>query len=37
LRVVGYNHNLQSSFGVTSQVIADIGRWLVSCRAVSTS
>jgi hypothetical protein len=37
LRVVGYNHNLQSSFGVTSQVIADIGRWLVSCRAGSTS
>lgn len=28
LRVLGYNHNLQSSFGVTGQVISDIGLWL---------
>lgn len=28
--VVGYNHNLQSSFGVTSAVVSAIARWLVS-------
>ena len=28
IRVLGYNHNLQSSFGVTSGVIAAIGSWL---------
>jgi hypothetical protein len=26
--VVGYNHNLQSSYGVTSAVISSIGSWL---------
>src|SRR4051794_11874447 len=26
--VLGYNHNLQSSFGVTSEVIGSIGDWL---------
>jgi len=30
IRVVGYNHNLQSSFGVTSRVVSNIGRWLNS-------
>ena len=30
IRVVGYNHNLQSSFGVTCRVIANIGQWLRS-------
>lgn len=28
IRVVGYNHNLQSSFGVTREVVANIGSWL---------
>jgi len=28
LVVVGYNHNLQSSFGVTNQVIGAIRRWI---------
>jgi hypothetical protein len=28
IRVVGYNHNLQSSFGVTAAVIASIAQWL---------
>lgn len=28
--VLGYNHNLQSSFGVTGQVISRIGRWIGS-------
>ena len=27
IRVVGYNHNLQSSFGVTSKVIEAIAAW----------
>ena len=30
LMVAGYNHNLQSSFGVTSGVIEGIGMWLAS-------
>ena len=30
LMVTGYNHNLQSSFGVTSQVIEGVGIWLAS-------
>lgn len=30
VKVLGYNHNLQSSFGVTSQVVAAIGRWIGS-------
>ncbi len=29
--VLGYNHNLQSSFGVTTQVKNNIGRWLGEC------
>lgn len=28
VKVVGYNHNLQSSFGVTNGVVSSIGRWL---------
>lgn len=28
IRVLGYNHNLQSSFGVTGAVVANIARWL---------
>jgi hypothetical protein len=28
VRVAGYNHNLQSSFGVTRQVVARIGEWI---------
>jgi hypothetical protein len=28
VRVVGYNHNLQSSFGVTSKVIDSIASWI---------
>lgn len=28
VRVVGYNHNLQSSFGVTGQAKSAIGRWI---------
>ena len=30
LTVVGFNHNLQSSFGVTSAVIEGVGMWLAS-------
>lgn len=30
IRVIGYNHNLQSSFGVSSNAIANIGRWVRS-------
>lgn len=30
VRVLGYNHNLQSSFGVTSQAIDAIADWLAS-------
>ena len=30
LTVVGFNHNIQSSFGVTSAVIEEIGSWLAS-------
>ncbi len=26
--VLGYNHNLQSSYGVTSQVVRSIQRWI---------
>ena len=33
--VLGYNHNLQSSFGVTRQVVARIGRWLRSYKATA--
>ena len=28
VRIVGFNHNLQSSFGVTALVVERIGRWL---------
>jgi len=34
--VLGYNHNLQSSFGVTGQVISRIGRWIGSFNDVRT-
>jgi hypothetical protein len=27
LRVYGYNHNLQSSFGISRRIVASIGRW----------
>jgi hypothetical protein len=27
LRVYGYNHNLQSSFGISHRVVSSIGRW----------
>ena len=30
MTVAGFNHNLQSSFGVTSMVIEEIGDWLAS-------
>ncbi len=30
VQVLGYNHNLQSSFGVTGDVISEIGKWLAS-------
>jgi hypothetical protein len=32
IRVLGYNHNLQSSFGVTAEVVALIGWWLSNAR-----
>jgi hypothetical protein len=28
LRVLGFNHNIQSSFGVTTQVVGSIARWI---------
>lgn len=28
LRVIGFNHNIQSSFGVTSQVVQNIAKWV---------
>ena len=28
LLVLGYNHNLQSSFGVTNEVVDGIRRWI---------
>lgn len=28
VRVLGFNHNLQSSFGVTANVVASIGSWI---------
>lgn len=28
IRVLGYNHNIQSSFGVTSDVVREIGTWI---------
>jgi hypothetical protein len=37
LRVLGYNHDLQSSFGVSRQVVTNIGQWLLSCRGVLAS
>ena len=30
LLVLGYNHNLQSSFGVTKEVVKAIGAWVSS-------
>jgi hypothetical protein len=30
LRVYGYNHNLQSSFGISRRVVSSIGRWFES-------
>lgn len=35
LLVLGYNHNLQSSFGVTTRVKENIGRWLCECIGTS--
>jgi hypothetical protein len=34
--VFGYNHNLQSSFGVTANVVARIGQWLTCTTGSST-
>ena len=31
LRILGFNHNIQSSFGVTTQVINSISRWIGEC------
>lgn len=31
IRVLGYNHNIQSSFGVTSLVRMEIARWIMNC------
>lgn len=28
IKVLGYNHNIQSSFGVTSEVVENIGDWI---------
>jgi len=37
LLVLGYNHNLQSSFGVTTDVVRAIGEWVQEVSAeVST-
>lgn len=33
LLVLGYNHNIQSSFGVTTQVVSSISAWVAQCSA----
>ncbi len=33
--VLGFNHNLQSSFGVTTEVIHAIGNWITQAAGVS--
>ncbi|WP_107773894.1 hypothetical protein [Nocardioides sediminis] len=37
IHVVGYNHNLQSSFGVTTQVMQRIGEWVGATVANATA
>ncbi len=37
LLVLGYNHNLQSSFGVTKEVIAAIGAWVAQVSGERTA
>lgn len=37
IRVIGYNHNLQSSFGVTTQVMQRIGEWVGATVASATA
>ncbi|GAA1617533.1 hypothetical protein GCM10009744_00070 [Kribbella alba] len=37
IRVLGYNHNLQSSFGVTSDVISRIGAWVGKSAQLDTA
>ena len=29
IHVLGYNHNIQSSYGVTTDVRSSIGKWLI--------
>ena len=36
IRVIGYNHNLQSSFGVTTKVMQRIGEWVGATVASTT-
>jgi hypothetical protein len=31
IRIIGYNHNIQSSFGVTSIAREEIARWIMRC------
>lgn len=33
LLVLGYNHNIQSSFGVTSAAVSSMGAWIARCSA----
>lgn len=33
LLVLGYNHNIQSSFGVTKTAVSNIGAWIGACSA----
>ncbi|MBS2940324.1 hypothetical protein KDN32_21520 [Nocardioides sp. J2M5] len=37
IRVIGYNHNLQSSFGVTTEVMQRIGEWVGATVASATA
>jgi hypothetical protein len=37
IHVIGYNHNLQSSFGVTTQVMQRIGEWVGATVASATA
>jgi hypothetical protein len=32
ITIAGYNHNLQSSFGVTKRAVAAIARWIAAQR-----
>jgi hypothetical protein len=35
LLVLGYNHNIQSSFGVSSAVVDEISQWVAECAATA--